>query len=270
MDENTTNVMDALSSQPELRPLVDLIEQIMSLPEESLNEQSIDMFSGMVRGAFTDTIRENAIQGVLQSFRDAAATRSEVSQQIADLTNGITVLLDNLAPSKEKRTILENVLNIFVEMYQEASDRYLTYDIELPIKLDGGATMPQYAHESDACADLAALNDCVIPAHVIGQKVPTGVHLQLPEGWQARLAPRSSIGAKTPLRLSNSMGIIDTGYTGDVTVLFDNISDSDYTIHAGDRIAQLWVEPIYRFKPRQVDILQTTERNNGGFGSTGK
>lgn len=60
------------------------------------------------------------------------------------------------------------------------------------------------------------------------------------------------------------------GYTGDVTVLFDNISDSPYTINAGDRIAQLWVEPLYRFKPIEVSELQSTERNDGGFGSTGK
>jgi dUTP pyrophosphatase len=70
--------------------------------------------------------------------------------------------------------------------------------------------------------------------------------------------------------MSNSCAIIDTAYTGDVTILFDNISDSDYTINAGDRIAQLWVEPVYRFKAKQVDVLYETERNDAGIGSTGK
>ena len=75
---------------------------------------------------------------------------------------------------------------------------------------------------------------------------------------------------KTGLRLSNSIGIIDADYRGEIGVIYDNISDSDYTIKAGDRIAQMWVERVERFKPVIVDTLPTTERGDGGFGSTGK
>ena len=81
--------------------------------------------------------------------------------------------------------------------------------------------------------------------------------------------PRSSIGAKTPFRLSNSVGIIDSGYRGDLGVLYDNTSDADSYIHKGDRIAQLLVMPSYRFQAKVVDSLEDSDRGEGGFGSTG-
>ena len=112
--------------------------------------------------------------------------------------------------------------------------------------------------------------DMVIPAHSLSNKVHTGVRIALPENWVFFLDPRSSIGAKTGLRLSNSLGVIDEEYRGEVIVLYDNISDSDYEIKAGDRIAQGWPQPVYRFKAVVVDSLPDTERGEGGFGSTGK
>jgi dUTP pyrophosphatase len=77
------------------------------------------------------------------------------------------------------------------------------------------------------------------------------------------------MGTKTPLRLSNSVGLIDSGYRGEIMALYDNISDSPYTINAGDRIAQLLVMPNYRFQAKVVDVLTESDRGEGGFGSSG-
>ena len=71
------------------------------------------------------------------------------------------------------------------------------------------------------------------------------------------------------MRLSNSVGIIDSGYRGELGVLFDNTSDNPASIKQGDRIAQLLVMPSYRFQPKVVDILASSDRGEGGFGSTG-
>ena len=95
------------------------------------------------------------------------------------------------------------------------------------------------------------------------------MHIALPENWVMMIDPRSSIGLKSGLRLSNSIGIIDEDYRGEIGILYDNLSDSDYEIKAGDRIAQCWVQPVYRFKPVEVVTLPETERGEGGFGSTG-
>lgn len=252
-----------------VKPLIDIIEQIINLPDENLNEVTVNVISGMIKGAFTEEVRQKAIENIVANFREDGYDKALVHTVIESVKNRMDELLNGLTVSQEKMAILKEIFNIFYSVFDEAENAFNVYDITLPILLDAGAVMPAYSHVSDAAADLASLETITIPAHTLSNKVKTGVHLQLPEGWQARLVPRSSIGAKTPLRLSNAMGIIDTAYTGDVTVLFDNISDSDYTISAGDRIAQLWVEPVYHFRGQQVTELIPTERNDAGFGSTG-
>ena len=164
--------------------------------------------------------------------------------------------------------IVEKIFNIF----DEAAAKYHSYSIELPMTVDteAGAQVPSYAHETDAAADLYAMETTVIQGNTLGNKIRTGVKIQLPEGWLAFILPRSSIGAKTPLRLSNSVGLIDSGYRGELGILYDNISDTPYTINAGDRIAQLLVMPSYRFQAKVVDILADSDRGEGGFGASGK
>ena len=155
-------------------------------------------------------------------------------------------------------------------IFYKALEKYHTYAIELPMVLDGGAKVPTYAHDTDAAADLYALENVTLEGNTKGNKIRTGVKIQLPESQLALITPRSSIGAKTPLRLSNSVGLIDSGYRGDLGVLYDNTSDEPYDIKAGDRIAQLLVMPSYRFQPQVVDVLASSDRGETGFGDSGK
>lgn len=253
----------------QLAPLNDLVMQIMSIDNSALTKENVDIMKGVINGGFTDNVKNTALQSVLQTLKDKNMTRNQVKEGRENLVNAIQEFIDSLNTTNEKQEILKEVFNPFIEIYDKAIDQYHSYDIILPMKLDAGAKVPSYAHETDSCADLYALETTTIQPHTYGNKIRTGIHLGLPEGWQARIAPRSSTGTKTPLRLSNSIGIIDCDYTGDITIIFDNISDSEYTINAGDRIAQMWVEPIYKFKPKIINKLQQTERADGGFGSTG-
>ena len=170
-----------------------------------------------------------------------------------------------------KKKLVDMVLDKMFTVFSLAADKYHSYAIELPMTVDikAGAKVPTYAHETDAAADIYAMEEAVLAPHTYGNKLHTGVKIQLPEGWQALILPRSSIGAKTPLRLSNSVGLIDSGYRGELGVLYDNTSDEPYTIKAGDRIAQLLVMPSYRFQAKVVDILADSDRGEGGFGSSG-
>lgn len=263
------NMADSLANG-EARPLLDIIEQIMSLPEDSLNDTSIDVISGMMRGALTPKIKEESIKNVIQSFEDENLSRGQAAEIVAQSKQAIKDAIDEVEPSPNKRALLDAAFDFFYEVFDEAFEKYHSYSFELPIKLEEGGQMPTYAHDTDACADIYASQNITIPAHSISTKVPTGLRIALPEGWVAKIAPRSSIGAKTGLRLSNSIGIIDADYRGEIMILYDNISDSDYEIKAGDRIAQVWVERVERFKPVVVDILPATDRGDGGFGSTGK
>ncbi|MED1948980.1 dUTP diphosphatase [Brevibacillus centrosporus] len=171
--------------------------------------------------------------------------------------------------------------------------------LEAPVKikkLHEDAVIPQYARAMDAGFDLVAVEDCLI-APGESAKVPTGLAFALPEGFELQVRPRSGISAKTKLRLSNAPGTIDAGYRGEVCVLVDNIRryngdgythnflnidekvedvagkgiypNGTYIIRKGDRIAQgvLAAVPIAQFEV--VDELDETERNEGGFGSSG-
>lgn len=264
------NIADGLAANDNARPILDIIEQIMGIPEDSLDESSTEVISGMITGALTPRIREESIKSVIQSFEDENLTRAQADAIVTQNKTSIKEALDELDASPNKRALLDATFDFFYDVFDEAFSRYHTYAFELPIKLEDGGQAPTYAHDTDACADVYASKDTVIPAHSISNKVHTGLRIALPEGWVAKIAPRSSTGSKTSLRLSNSIGIIDADYRGEIMVLYDNISDSDYEIKAGDRIAQMWVGRVERFKPVPVDTLPTTERGEGGFGSTGK
>lgn len=264
------NITSGFTMNEEAQPLIDVIEQIMSIPEDSLNETTIEVMAGMIKGALTPRIKEESINSVLQGFENKNLTRAQAEALVIKSKNEITKAIDELKPSPNKRALLDAVFDFFYEIFDKAFEKYHNYTFKLPIKLDNGGKMPTYAHDTDACADIYAAKDTTIPAHSISTIVPTGLRIALPEGWVAKIVPRSSIGMKTGLRLSNSVGVIDSDYRGEIGVLYDNISDSDYEIKAGDRIAQMWVERVERFKPVEVVELPETERGDGGFGSTGK
>jgi dUTP pyrophosphatase len=266
--DNMMNLADMMDNT-QLEPFTNIIQSIMEIPDSELTPTAIESIQGMIRGAMTPTMREQAAEQIVQFYKNASTTRGEMRNELEGIKSVLSDVINDLKPSFEKQTLLNSVFGILYEIFDDVKNRYHNYDIELPITLEEGAKAPAYAHETDACADIYALEDTTIPAHSISNKVRTGLRIALPEGWVMKLAPRSSIGAKTGLRLSNSIGVIDADYRGEIGVLYDNISDSDYEIKAGDRIAQCWIEPVYQFKAVVVDALDETERGAGGFGSTG-
>ncbi|EPZ47612.1 dUTP diphosphatase [Alicyclobacillus acidoterrestris] len=165
--------------------------------------------------------------------------------------------------------------------------------MEVKVKrLHPDAVIPQYAHESgDSGFDLYALEDVIIePGQTV--KVRTGLVFEIPEGYELQIRPRSGVSAKTKLRVSNTPGTVDASFRGEVMVLVDNIkpcvqsglqynikeevvnwddnyAPDSYIIRKGDRIAQAVIVPVIRAELVEVDELGTTERGEGGFGSSG-
>lgn len=263
---DTLNILDT----DEFKPIVELTHSIMNLDDSIFTQATQKSFIGMIKGAFTPTIKNESITELVNSFERQNLSRDEAQLVIDTAKDAFVDYIESLNPPEAKRDIIHIIFDTIFEIFDEAMERFHKYNIVLPIQLEEGAQTPTYAHETDAAADLYARETAVIPAHSTSNKIDTGVHIGLPEGWLAHIAPRSSIGAKTPLRLSNMLGVIDSGYRGPLIVMFDNISDFDYTINAGDRIAQLWITPSYRFKPQVVDTLDETDRGEGGLGSSGK
>jgi len=132
------------------------------------------------------------------------------------------------------------------------------------------ASAPVYSTGRSAGCDLAACIDAdmiVKPGETV--KVPTGLAIALPEGFEAQVRPRSGLAAKFGVTVLNSPGTIDSDYRGEVCVLLINLGKQDFTIHNGDRIAQMVVARYEQARFELVDNLNETLRGQGGFGSTG-
>lgn len=128
---------------------------------------------------------------------------------------------------------------------------------------------PSYAQPGDAGADLRSTIDIRIPA---GQRelVPTGVSIALPNGFVGLVHPRSGLALKSGITVLNTPGTIDAGYRGEIRVTLFNSSAEDFSISAGDRIAQLVIQRVERAKFISVDSLPQSDRGTAGFGSSGK
>ena len=130
---------------------------------------------------------------------------------------------------------------------------------------------PEYATEKSAGMDLKAnTNESIVLGPLERQMVPTGIHIQLPDGYEAQVRPRSGLAAKYGVTVCNTPGTIDADYTGEIKVILINLSNEKFVINPGDRIAQLVVAKYERVEWNEVATLDATERGEGGFGSTGK
>lgn len=139
-------------------------------------------------------------------------------------------------------------------------------------KLDPRAQVPAYATPGAAAADLCALLDAPLTlAPMQRALIPTGLAIELPDaGCVALVYARSGLSIKHGVCMANGVGVIDSDYRGELRVALYNESDTDYTIHDGDRIAQLMVLPVVQPTLEMTAELDETERGTGGFGSTGR
>lgn len=135
-----------------------------------------------------------------------------------------------------------------------------------------GLPLPSYHSKVAAGLDIVAAVPETKPLELApGTRalVPTGFALELPEGYEAQLRPRSGLALKHGLTLLNSPGTIDADYRGEVQVLLVNLGPEPFSVTRGMRIAQLIVAPVLRAKVAESTQLSTTTRGAGGFGSTG-
>lgn len=136
-----------------------------------------------------------------------------------------------------------------------------------------GLKLPAYETVLAAGADLrAAVSDSVPMVLTPGERalVPTGFCMALPAGYEAQIRPRSGLAYKHGITCLNTPGTIDADYRGEVKVLLINHGQEPFTIHRGERIAQMVVSPITQPEFVEVDVLSETDRGAGGFGSTGQ
>lgn len=146
-------------------------------------------------------------------------------------------------------------------------------DLRIRVVHKGGAELPQYATPLSAGLDLRAnLDGPVVLEPGARQLIPTGLHIELPAGYEAQVRPRSGLAYKHGLTVLNAPGTIDADYRGDIGVLLINLGQAAFTIQPGERIAQLVVAPFTRVEWVPVEDtaeLAVSKRGEGGFGHTG-
>ena len=138
---------------------------------------------------------------------------------------------------------------------------------------DQGLGMPTYATSGAAGADLRANfkdRTSVVIAPGARALVPTGFIMEIPEGWEVQVRPRSGLALKHGITLPNSPGTIDSDYRGEVGVIVLNAGSDAFTVAHGDRIAQMVVAPVVQAEFALADAVSETARGAGGFGSTGR
>lgn len=130
--------------------------------------------------------------------------------------------------------------------------------------------LPQYQTPHAAGMDLMAdIEKSVLLEPGQRSLISTGLAIELPEGFEAQVRPRSGLAIKQGISLVNSPGTIDADYRGEVKVIVINLGQEPFTIKRGDRIAQMVVSPVTQVKIQEIEELSDTTRSEGGFGSTG-
>ena len=131
--------------------------------------------------------------------------------------------------------------------------------------------LPEYKTKLSAGMDIRAnINEIVTLKPLERKLIPTGLYIELPEGYEAQMRPRSGFALNEGLGLLNSPGTIDADYRGEIGIIVVNLSNTMVTIKDGDRICQMVINKVEQAQLIEVDTLDETERGTGGFGHTGK
>ncbi len=143
--------------------------------------------------------------------------------------------------------------------------------IEIKIKKENGAKIPVYMTEGAAGMDVSAFIEEEMEIKPLGRvAVPTGLKMEIPYGYEIQVRPRSGLALKHGITLLNTPGTIDSDYRGEIKIILVNISNETYVIKPFERIGQFVLQKVYKASFSEVENLNESNRNEGGFGHTGK
>jgi len=142
--------------------------------------------------------------------------------------------------------------------------------LKISVVNKGHQQLPQYATLQSAGMDLRANLEAPVTLRPMERRlIPTGLHIALPAGYEAQVRPRSGLALKKGITVLNSPGTIDADYRGEVGVLLINLSQEDFVVEDGERIAQMVIARHEQAEFEAVEVLDETERGEGGYGHTG-
>jgi len=143
--------------------------------------------------------------------------------------------------------------------------------IQIKIVNTSANPLPQYATKGASGMDIRAALDIPLTLQPLERNlIPTGLFVEIPQGYEIQIRPRSGLAIKQGITCLNTPGTIDSDYRGEIKIILINLSSQEQVINPGDRIAQMIIQKTERAEFEQVEILNNTERAAGGFGHTGK
>lgn len=144
-------------------------------------------------------------------------------------------------------------------------------EINIKIINESNNPLPAYATPGSSGMDLRAFIELPVDIKPLQRVfIPTGIFIELPDGFEAQIRPRSGLALKQGITCLNSPGTVDADYRGEIKVILINLSDEIQTIQPGDRIAQMVIQKVEKAVWQEAVAINVTQRNAGGFGHTGK
>lgn len=234
---------------------------------QDLPDESVELILPQIETEFKKLIEEqDLVNKTKTEFLQEGYTLADIKalkQNYDEIAEDYFKIVKPTSPKGRYITALVGVYKgILDKIAQEGFSRTVNIKVE---KLVDHAIIPTYAHFGDAGADLFASESVqILPNET--KIIPTGLKVEIPDGYEMQIRPRSGMSVKTNTKVV--FGTVDSGYRGEIGIMLTNYGQEVYNISAGDKIAQAVIAPTYHGNFLVVDSLSETERGEGGFGST--
>lgn len=234
---------------------------------QNLPDESVELILPQIEDEFKKLIEEqDLVNKTKTEFLQEGYTLADIKalkQSYDDIAEDYFKIVKPTSPKGRYISALVGVYKgILDKIVQEGFSR--TVNIKV-LKETEDAVLPTYAHFGDAGADLYANEEVDIQPNEV-KIIQTGLKVEIPDGYEMQVRPRSGMSTKTPIL--GILGTVDSGYRGSLGVMLYNHGDIPYRVQKGDRIAQAVIAPTYHGNFLISDSLSETERGEGGFGST--
>ena len=235
---------------------------------QDLPDESVELILPQIEEEFKKMVEEQDLVN---------KTKTEFLEQgytIADI-NIIKENYDNIAndyfklvkPTSPKGRYISALVGVYKDILDKIIKEGFSRTVNIKVVKDTeDAQLPTYAHFGDAGADLYANEEIDIQPNEV-KIIPTGLRVEIPDGYEMQVRPRSGMSVKTPIL--GILGTVDSGYRGPLGVMLYNHGEISYKVQKGDRIAQAVIAPTYHGNFLISNSLSETERGDGGFGSSG-
>lgn len=256
-----SNLKKTLTEMPGTDQTMEQLIQLLELPDNQFNAVYPKMKKELEKAFGSNAVRKEILtQLALSPVENLQGELEGVEKMIAEINQD-----DSL--SANKKDILTGILSQSASLISSVVKipRELI-DVKVQ-KIHEDAVIPEYAHATDAGADIYAIEDMTIKPHAT-VLVGTGLKVAVPAGYEIQIRPRSGMSLKTAMRVANTPGTIDAGYRGEVYVIMENTGNLTYNISKGDKVAQMVIMPVPMINWIETNELDNTDRGEGGFGST--